>query len=46
MTKQIIRFVTLTIGATCLLPTSVAIAATVETAGVAACALSGWLLQP
>ena len=44
--RKTIRSVTLTIAATCFLSTAAGIAATVDTAGVAACALSGWSNDP
>jgi hypothetical protein len=44
--RKIIRSVTLTIGIACSLPPAAAVAATVDTAGAAACALSGWSSDP
>jgi hypothetical protein len=45
-TRKIIRSVTLTIAVVCSLPPAAAVAATVDTAGAAACALSGWSNDP
>jgi hypothetical protein len=44
--EKIIRSVMLTIGAACFLPSAAGVAATVDTAGVTACALSGWSSDP
>ena len=44
-TRNILRSITLAIGAACLL-SSAAAAATVDTAGVTACTLSGWSNDP
>ena len=43
---RIIRSVTLVIGVACSLPMAAGIAATVDTAGVAACAIYGWSSDP
>jgi hypothetical protein len=46
MNQKIIRSIMLTMAAACSPPTATAVAATVDTAGATACALSGWSSDP